>query len=76
MSMDAASPQPPSALEDLDMLNILSHPIVATRVSELRSKDTSAARVRQLIAEITTSLGMEASRWVMEHCTETLVTVH
>jgi len=44
------------------MLNILSHPIVATRVSELRSKDTSAARVRQLIAEITTSLGMEASR--------------
>ena len=57
MDMDSSA-----KLEDLDALNILSHPIVATRVSELRSKQTSAKRFRELIAEITTSLGMEASR--------------
>jgi uracil phosphoribosyltransferase len=60
--MDTAGIQGNPALEDLDALNILSHPVVAVRVSELRSKQTSAKRFRELIAEITTSLGMEASR--------------
>lgn len=60
--MDAASSSVQPALDDLDMLNILSHPIVATRVSELRSKTTTAKRFRELLSEVTTSLGMEASK--------------
>lgn len=54
--------QLPVGIEDLDSLTILSHPLVAVKMTELRDKSTQAYRFRTLIGEVTTLLGMEASR--------------
>ena len=50
-------------LDDLDDLNILSSPVVSVKITELRMSSTSAARFRELIGEVTTLLGVEASRF-------------
>ncbi|GAA5959795.1 hypothetical protein JCM3765_000106 [Sporobolomyces pararoseus] len=43
-------------------VNLLSHPLVATKLSELRDKRTPSSRFRSLIKEISTLLAIEASR--------------
>ena len=54
--------QPALPLDDLDALNILSSPIVSVKITELRMSSTSPARFRELIGEVTTLLGVEATR--------------
>lgn len=54
-----------ATLDDLEALNILSsHPLINVKMTELRNKATSSARFRQLIAEISLMVGIEASRCV------------
>ncbi|GAA6041372.1 hypothetical protein JCM8097_007690 [Rhodosporidiobolus ruineniae] len=43
-------------------LSVSSHPIVAAKLSELRNKSTPSYRFRQLMSDISTILGVEASR--------------
>lgn len=43
-------------------VNLLSHPLVATKLSELRDKRTPSSRFRGLVKEISTLLAIEASR--------------
>merc|ERR1712093_498610 len=57
-----AEPQHATALDELEQLQIVSHPLVSVKVAELRNVETRPARFRQLIGEITTMLGLEASR--------------
>ncbi|BGO91396.1 hypothetical protein NBRC10512_007137 [Rhodotorula toruloides] len=43
-------------------VTLVSHPIVQSKISELRNSQTSSHRFRALIKEITTVLGIEATR--------------
>ncbi|GAA5842255.1 hypothetical protein JCM8208_005071 [Rhodotorula glutinis] len=43
-------------------VNVLSHPIVQAKLSELRDARTSSHRFRALVKELSTVLGIEASR--------------
>ena len=43
-------------------VHLVSHPLVQAKLSELRSVDTSSHRFRALVKELSTLLGIEASR--------------
>ncbi|GAA6062839.1 hypothetical protein JCM10212_001845 [Sporobolomyces blumeae] len=43
-------------------IHLVSHPLVATKLSELRDSRTPSHRFRSLVKEISTLLGVEASR--------------
>lgn len=43
-------------------ITLVSHPIVQSKICELRDSQTSSHRFRALIKEITTVLGIEATR--------------
>lgn len=43
-------------------VNLVSHPLVQAKLSELRSVETSSHRFRALVKELSTLLGIEASR--------------
>lgn len=43
-------------------VNLVSHPLVATKLSELRDQRTSSSRFRGLVKEISSLLAIEASR--------------
>ncbi|GAA5992090.1 hypothetical protein JCM11641_002536 [Rhodosporidiobolus odoratus] len=43
-------------------LSVSSHPLVQAKLSELRNKNTPAYRFRALVSELSTLLGVEASR--------------
>lgn len=60
--MDNPESLQPAHIDDLDALNVLSHPLSSTIVSKLRDVNTSCHEFRGLIATLTTLLGIEASR--------------
>lgn len=43
-------------------IHVVSHPLVQAKLSELRDKRTSSHRFRALVKELTTILGIEATR--------------
>ncbi|BGP57342.1 hypothetical protein JCM8202v2_004983 [Rhodotorula sphaerocarpa] len=43
-------------------VNLVSHPLVQAKLSELRTADTSSHRCRALVKELALLLGIEASR--------------
>ena len=46
----------------MDGVTVVAHPLVAHKLSIMRSKDTSTARFRQLLREISTLLCYEVTR--------------
>lgn len=46
----------------MSSITVVSHPIVQSKISELRDSRTSSHRFRALVTEITTIVGIEATR--------------
>jgi uracil phosphoribosyltransferase len=46
----------------MSSITVVSHPIVQSKISELRNSHTSSHRFRALVKEITTVVGIEATR--------------
>ena len=57
-SLTHTKPVPPPIMS----VNVLSHPIVQAKLAELRDARTSSHRFRALVKELSTVLGIEASR--------------
>ena len=58
----AANTEARASIDDLDALNVLSHPLSSVFVSKLRDVNTSCSDFRSHVATLTLLLGTEASR--------------